>query len=167
MTRIGMAAAVLLLVGCGVGAGEKAGLAGVFTEKLTDANGKEVTLASLQNKFVGIYFSAHWCPPCRAFTPKLVKFRDANKQVFEVVFVSADRSEKDKKKYMTGAKMQWPAVPFKGKNSKALEKKFDVQGIPKLVILDNKGNLLTANGRDDVSSNAAGAIAKWTKMIKK
>ena len=20
------------------------------------------------------YFSAHWCPPCRGFTPQLVKF---------------------------------------------------------------------------------------------
>ena len=24
------------------------------------------------NDLVGFYFSAHWCGPCRAFTPKLV-----------------------------------------------------------------------------------------------
>ena len=30
-------------------------------------------------KFVGFYFSAHWCPPCRGFTPVLKDF-------YEVIF---------------------------------------------------------------------------------
>lgn len=25
-------------------------------------------------KVVCLFFAAHWCPPCRAFTPKLIKF---------------------------------------------------------------------------------------------
>ncbi len=34
-------------------------------------NGKEsVSTATLASKkVIGIYFSAHWCPPCRGFTP--------------------------------------------------------------------------------------------------
>ena len=26
-----------------------------------------------QKKIYGLYFSAHWCGPCRKFTPKLVE----------------------------------------------------------------------------------------------
>ena len=42
---------------------------------------------------VAIYFSAHWCPPCRGFTPVLAEFyneaNESDKQV-EIVFVSLD-----------------------------------------------------------------------------
>ncbi|XP_052128314.1 nucleoredoxin-like [Frankliniella occidentalis] len=44
---------------------------------------------------VGVYFSAHWCPPCKAFTPQLVRTYNAVRErgiSFEVIFVSSDRS---------------------------------------------------------------------------
>jgi nucleoredoxin len=53
-----------------------------------------VSPASLAGKYVGVYFSAHWCPPCRRFTPKLAStynFLQATGKPFEVIFVSADR----------------------------------------------------------------------------
>ena len=41
------------------------------------ANGSTVSSASLANvPNVLLYFSAKWCPPCRAFTPKLVDFAE-------------------------------------------------------------------------------------------
>ena len=54
-------------------------------------------------KLIAVYYSAHWCPPCRAFTPELVKFYDetkANHPDFELVFVSSDHSAKEMKEYM-------------------------------------------------------------------
>jgi nucleoredoxin len=45
---------------------------------------------------VGIYFSAHWCPPCRGFTPVLKDTYDELKEQnkgFEIVFVSSDRDQ--------------------------------------------------------------------------
>ena len=32
---------------------------------------KEKVAISKDVKLVGVYFSAHWCPPCRGFTPVL------------------------------------------------------------------------------------------------
>ena len=40
------------------------------------------------------YFSAHWCPPCRNFTPLLKDFYDEAEGI-EIVFVSSDRSPDD------------------------------------------------------------------------
>eukprot|EP00362_Geleiidae_sp_MMETSP1317_P001610 CAMPEP_0201281072 /NCGR_PEP_ID=MMETSP1317-20130820/1206_1 /ASSEMBLY_ACC=CAM_ASM_000770 /TAXON_ID=187299 /ORGANISM="Undescribed Undescribed, Strain Undescribed" /LENGTH=68 /DNA_ID=CAMNT_0047589963 /DNA_START=32 /DNA_END=238 /DNA_ORIENTATION=- len=42
---------------------------------------------------VAIYFSAHWCPPCREFTPILANFYNEAKAAghkLEVIFVSRD-----------------------------------------------------------------------------
>ena len=64
-------------------------------------------------EFVGIYFSAHWCPPCRGFTPVLSQFyEEVNKggKVFEVIFVTSDRDEASFKEYF--ATMPWKAVSF-------------------------------------------------------
>lgn len=30
-----------------------------------DNNGEQVPLSSLNGKYLALYFSAHWCPPCK------------------------------------------------------------------------------------------------------
>ncbi len=57
---------------------------------------KKYEMAS-EPEMYAFYFSAHWCPPCRAFTPKLVEFYNANagkKTKFEIIFVSSDHDQK-------------------------------------------------------------------------
>ena len=64
-------------------------------------------------KSVGIYFSAHWCPPCRAFTPQLAElykeFQEKS-QSFRMVLLSCDRDKESFDFYR--AEMPWPAVPL-------------------------------------------------------
>ena len=64
----------------------------------THPGGAAQTLEDLRAlDMVGIYVSAHWCPPCRTFTPQLAQlYKDiaAAGKKFGVLFVSGDRDEK-------------------------------------------------------------------------
>ncbi|MFT4549813.1 MAG: nucleoredoxin [Pseudoalteromonas tetraodonis] len=133
----------------------------LFPETLYNAEGEEVSRDQLKGKIVGIYFSAHWCPPCRAFTPSLVKFRNQNKDDFEIVFVSSDKNEAAQMQYMKDTKMKWTTVKFGTKKVKALKDRYKVRGIPKLIIVGPDGKTITDDGRGDVSKKAATAIDAW------
>ena len=139
------------------------GMAELLAGELHDANGKKISPDQLAGKVVGFYFSAHWCPPCRAFTPSLVKFRNANKKDFEIVFISSDRNPEAQMSYMKEAYMKWPTMKHRSKEANALAKKYGVRGIPSLIIVGPDGKTITKNGRGDVSSNPEGALASWKK----
>merc|ERR1712217_476980 len=111
----------------------------------------------------GIYFSAHWCPPCRGFTPKLAEWYKTSLQSkgLEVVFVSSDKDEAMFNEYY--AEQPWAAMPFANREMKAqLSKKFKVQGIPPFVIVDAEGALITRDGREAVSKDPTGEKFPWT-----
>ena len=119
-----------------------------FPEGLVDNAGKTVDIATLKNKTVAVYCSAHWCPPCRTFTPELVKFANANKDKLAVVFISSDEDAPRMFAYMKETKMPWPAVPYKSAGGSAIKREQGVSGIPTLLVYGKDGQLLTKNGRD-------------------
>ncbi|KAJ8386239.1 hypothetical protein AAFF_G00175590 [Aldrovandia affinis] len=114
--------------------------------------GQAADSSSLEGSYVGVYFSAHWCPPCRSLTRVLVESYRAVKesgQKFEIVFVSADRSEESFKQYFS--EMPWVAIPYsdEGRRSR-LNRLYGIQGIPTLVLLDTEGHVITRQGRVEV-----------------
>jgi len=118
----------------------------------------------LKGKVFGIYFSAHWCPPCRGFTPELVKtynkLQKAGKQ-FELVFASSDKDQNAFDQYFH--EMPWLAVPFADRTRKTnLSTQYGVQGIPTLVIIDgNTGAIITKNGRAAIMADRDGKNFPW------
>ena len=100
-------------------------------------------LASKQ--IYGLYFSAHWCGPCRKFTPQLVAYYNQiarDHPEFEIIFVSADKSADGMATYMRESGMLWPAIEYnKLANVPALQK-YAGKGIPDLVIVDASGKIL-------------------------
>lgn len=104
-------------------------------------------------RYIAFYYSAKWCPPCRAFTPELVKTYKAIKArhpEFELVFVSSDRDENAMKGYMTEYDMDWPALRFGDKKSvRAVRRPGHENGIPNLVFMDASGKELSLSFTPD------------------
>merc|ERR1719498_1350202 len=126
---------------------------------LMNSDGELSTSDAMAGKtHVGIYFSAHWCPPCRGFTPKLAEWYKAHAESLkmEIVFASSDNDQEAFDEYF--GEMPWKALPYSARDLKAkLSKKYKVSGIPSFVIVDaESGELCTTNGREGVSKGAAG-----------
>jgi len=120
--------------------------------KKDGANFKDVDGdAALKEKVVALYFSAHWCPPCRMFTPVLKDFyEELSGQPFEIVFVSFDRSDADLKEYLKEAHGDWCFLPFGDAFIQELSTKYGVSGIPAMIVIKPNGDIVDKNGRGSV-----------------
>jgi len=122
-----------------------------LSNDLVTANGVPAGASRLAGKdLVLIYFSAHWCPPCRTFTPELVQhYRDKGGHTkFEVIFVSRDHDEAAMLSYMQGEQMPWVATKFGSRSVDALAKHYAGKGIPCLVLVDKTGKVLSHSYKD-------------------
>jgi len=130
---------------------------------LLSKNGEQSTEKALSGKSaVGIYFSAHWCPPCRGFTPKLAEYYNNTFKAkgLEIVFVSSDRDVTSFNDYY--AEQPWLALPYDNRDLKAeLSKKFKVRGIPSFVILGPDGKTITTDGRSAIMKDPEGMNYPW------
>jgi len=130
-------------------------------EELFGAARTDEALAGVD--YVLVYCSAHWCPPCRNFTPVLSDFhsRLAATKRFATVFASSDHSAKEFGEYFSSH--SWDlALPYQDVAIELISKFFEVSGIPTLLVFDAKtGELVTADGREGVMGDKAGAAFPW------
>lgn len=100
------------------------------------------------------------CPPCKQFTPLLVKFYELmnkNGEKFEIIWVSRDRNNEDFVAYYQ--KMPWLAVPVENMEAvtQLTSSKFKLQGIPHLVLLDgDDASIYTLEGTKKVMNDKYG-----------
>jgi nucleoredoxin len=118
-------------------------------------------------EFYGIYFGAHWAPPCRLFTPALAEFYNKvnnncetdNRRV-EMVFCSIDGNNDAFERNFKD--MPFKAIPYtEEQRIQNLKQKFSINGIPTLVILDRQGEVVSYEGRTDIQNHQEGAVEVW------
>jgi len=140
----------------------------IFGEEINTKNGMVNTAEALKNKKrVAIYFSAHWCPPCRQFTPILGQFYEDAKAVdadgLEIIFVSADSDARQYNEYF--GTMPFCSTEYGADVNEDLNGKFDVSGIPMFIVLDgNDGSVKDKEARGTVMQargDVAACFAKW------
>lgn len=160
---------ILVLVLCLAGAAAASDMIKAAGSELIDSSGKKTDTVPSQ-KIIGFYFSAHWCPPCKTFTPKLVEFYSALKKEghdFEIIFVSSDKSKTEMMQYMKETEMPWAAIPYDSEETKAVKQiwrtELNLRGIPSLVILRD-GQVIAKEGRRDVTASGTAAYQKWLTM---
>lgn len=131
--------------------------------KFLQGKNGDVPVSSLEGKYVLVYFSAHWCPPCRAFTPQLAAFykRHSKDKNLEIIFASWDQNKAEFEEYFK--EHPWLAFPFETSESiiKTLGSNFSVQSIPTLLVFGPDGKLITREGRMSVVRDPSAENFPW------
>lgn len=136
------------------------------TDNLISKNGEVKPDVVNEGKLIGLYFSMHNCPPCREFTPVFVELYNeinADGKTMEVVFLSGDRTQEEFDTYY--GEMPWLALPKGDPRLAPIAKKYDVKGVPRLIVVKPDGTVLDQNGVRKITDEGPGAIEEYLSKL--
>lgn len=116
--------------------------------KFNAVKGGKVDLETLKGKVVLIDFWATWCPPCVKEVPNVVAaYEKLHDKGFEIVGISLDQNKAALTKFTKEHKMTWPQY-FDGKGwENDMSRRFGIQSIPAMWLLNKKGMLVSTEVR--------------------
>ncbi|VDN50459.1 unnamed protein product [Dracunculus medinensis] len=136
-------------------------------------NVSKIEYKDLEPVVKGIYFGAFWCPPCRMFTRQLLSCYESLKAAsipFEIFFCSFDRQKYFKTSVDFRSResfdqhfstMPWLAFDFNPSKLTLFTRLYNVNGIPALLILDEKNCVITRHGRNSMLNDPQGKNFPW------
>ena len=112
--------------------------------KAPDVNGKEWTLADFKGKYIYIDLWATWCNPCKKELPYL-KELEKKFEGTEIVFIGLS-TDGDKEKWAKMVKEgNMPGVQLHIGPRSEFQKAYNIDGIPRFILLDKEGVILNNN----------------------
>ena len=123
--------------------------------------GGEFGTESLQGKVVLVDFWATWCRPCVAALPDLVALRAEYGDRLAVVGVSCDRDEAALRTFLAARpELDWPQLFQPGSEWHPLATAHGIDSIPRLLLIDKRGMLRSADARADLAAEVRRLIAE-------
>ncbi|GFS10157.1 nucleoredoxin-like protein 2 [Elysia marginata] len=119
---------------------------------------------ALAGKVVCLFFSAAWCTPCLHFVPALKEMYEEltrRGEELEIVFISFDKTEDDMMDYYQHQHGDWLALKFGDPLRNTLVEKYSISVIPKLVVIQPSGDVITPKGRKDVQDKGLVCMRAW------
>lgn len=124
------------------------------------ADGKAFAWEKYRGKVVIVDFWATWCGPCRKEMPNVKALREKLKDKgFEVVGVSVDKDLEALDTYLQENDIPWETLA--GDEAGELATKYGVRGIPTMMLIDQKGNVVA------VAHNVAALAPQAEKLLGK
>jgi thiol-disulfide isomerase/thioredoxin len=129
---------------------EAEGVGEIFTLHFKDLiSGREMSIEELRGKVVLINFWATWCGPCVGEVPELKKiYEKYHDRGVENIGISLDDDPAKLLEFCREKEMTWPqhCEPGKGWDT-AIARKWGVNGIPRLIVLDKQGKVRSTQAR--------------------
>jgi peroxiredoxin len=126
--------------------------------KLTDLNGKTISLSDYKGKVLFLNFWATWCPPCRAEIPDFVEaYAEQKANGLEILGISLDSKGKETvAAFVEKYKINYPVVlESRQATEKIINDYQPGQYIPATIIIDKAGH---------IRSKEVGAMDKETLL---
>lgn len=122
-------------------------------------DGSELDWASYRGKVVLIDFWATWCGPCRAELPNVLEnYRAYHDKGFDVIGISLDTDRAAVEQFLQDSGIEWPTLftekvqtvtdqQESGNWSNPMAERYAITGIPRAILVDQKGNVVSMNAR--------------------
>lgn len=115
--------------------------------EMTDETGKKVKLSDLRGKLLYIDVWATWCAPCKAEIPNMKTLSAHYKDDPSVLLVSIsiDQDEDRWKKTISGTEKEsnWNHYHVEGVLESEFCKRYSIAGIPRFLIIDRNGKIVS------------------------
>ena len=124
-----------------------------------DAEGNKITLSDMRGKALYIDCWATWCGPCRAETPYMKKLYEhyKNDTRIQLVSISLDKKENNWKAVVAEENLAWPQYIAPNEFDNLLCKSYDINGIPRFLLFDKDGLILSIEAKRPSSPD----IIEW------